>query len=149
MTTTSPPSSGDTPRESAHLPLPDQDTEVFWEATRQHRLLVRSTPRGRQYLYPRDREPGTLAGDVSWAEVDGRGSVYSFTVVHQAPSKAFRDRVPYVLALIDLDGGARLMSHIEAEPSKVTIGARVTLRWRDEGDVSLPVFELDGEDTGS
>ena len=144
MTTTpSPTSTSGSNTSGSHLPLPDQDTEEFWAAARQHRLLVRETADGRQFLYPRDREPGTLRNDCRWFEIDGGGVVYSFSVVHQAASRAFKDRVPYVLALIDLDGGARIMSHVESDPRDVEIGARVRLAWRDEDDVSLPVFVLE------
>lgn len=129
-------------RATAHLPLPDQDTEDFWAAARDHRLLVRQTPDGRQFLYPRDRAPGTLEAGCRWVEVSGDGTVYSFSIVHQAASRAFKDRVPYVLALIDLDGGARIMSHVEGDPQLVRIGAQVQVAWRDEDDTSLPVFVL-------
>ncbi|MBF6619889.1 MAG: OB-fold domain-containing protein [Patulibacter sp.] len=128
-----------------HLPLPDVDTEPFWAAAAERRLVCRYDEDGaRFYHYPRERAPGTLSDRTSWREVSGRGVVYSYTVVHQAASRAFRDRVPYVLALIDLDEGPRMMATVDAPADAVTIGTRVRVAWRTEEDVTLPIFAVDG-----
>lgn len=131
--------------DTAHLPLPDQDTEEFWRAASEHRLIARRDGAGGVYHYPRHRVPGTLAASPGWADLSGRGTVYSFTVVHQAASRAFRDRVPYAVALVDLDEGPRMMTNLDADPAAVRIGARVRVAWRSEDDVTLPVFELEPE----
>lgn len=131
--------------DTSHLPLPDQDTEEFWKAAAEHRLIARRDAAGGVYHYPRHRVPGTLEPSPGWDELTGRGTVYSFTVVHQAASRAFRDRVPYVVALVDLDEGPRLMTNLVADPDDVRIGQRVRLAWRSEDDVSLPVFEPEPE----
>lgn len=129
-----------------HLPLPDADSEPFWAAAAEHRLLARRCERtGRAYLYPRERVPGTLSDDTTWVELSGAGTIYTYTVVRQAAARAFRDRVPYVLALIDLDEGARMMANVEADPDEVNIGQRVHVAWREEGDMTLPVFVPDGD----
>lgn len=133
------------PKAGRHLPLPDVDTEPFWAAAAEQRLICRyDEDNQRYYHYPRERAPGTLSDRTSWREVSGRGVVYSYTVVHQAASRAFRDRVPYVLALIDLDEGARMMATVDAPIDAVTIGTRVRVAWRIEEDVTLPVFVVDG-----
>lgn len=145
------------PKAGRHLPLPDADTEPFWSAAAERRLVCRyDEDRERYYHYPRERAPGTLSDRTSWREVSGRGVVYSFTVVHQAASRAFRDRVPYVLALIDLDEGARMMATVEGAVDAVAIGTRVRVAWRTEKDVTLPIFAVDmdddpdpGEDAGT
>lgn len=127
-----------------HLPLPDVDTAPFWAAAAEQRLVCRyDEDQDRYYHYPRERAPGTLSDRTSWREVSGRGVVYSFTVVHQAAGRAFRERVPYVLALIDLDEGARMMATVDAPIEVVAIGTRVRVAWRIEEDVTLPVFVLD------
>src|SRR5207249_4777381 len=50
--------------------------------------------------------------ELAWARVGGRGRLASFTIVHRAPSPAFADQVPYVLALVDLDEGVRMMARL-------------------------------------
>jgi len=132
-----------TPPDDRHLPLPDADTEHFWERSEQQELVVRfCIDCARHYHYPRRRCPTCLGESTEWREVSGRGQIYSFTVVHQAPGKAFRDRVPFVLALVDLDEGVRLMTNIESDPASVEIGARVSIDWREDGGMKLPVFVL-------
>ncbi|MFA4929336.1 MAG: OB-fold domain-containing protein [Patulibacter sp.] len=134
------------PKAGRHLPLPDVDTEPFWAAAAEQRLICRyDEDNERYYHYPRERAPGTLSDRTSWREVSGRGVVYSYTVVHQAASRAFRDRVPYVLALIDLDEGARMMATVDAPTDAVAIGTRVRVAWRIEEDVTLPVFVVDAD----
>lgn len=48
---------------------------------------------------------------LEWRKAAGRGVVYAVTVVTRAPSDEFRPLVPYTLALVDLEEGARLMGH--------------------------------------
>jgi uncharacterized protein len=62
---------------------------------------------------------------VEAAVLSGQGAVYSYTVVHQAPQGR---AVPYVLAYVDLDEGARLLARVEAAPDAVGIGTRVCLQ---------------------
>ena len=48
---------------------------------------------------------------LRWVPAEGAGTVFAVTVVSRAPSEEFRALVPYGLALVDLDEGARLMGH--------------------------------------
>lgn len=126
-----------------HLPIPDADSEPFWRAAREGRLVCRRcTACGHAYHYPRARCPRCLSAATEWIDLSGEGTVYSYTVVHQAASRAFRDRVPYVLALVDLDEGPRLLTNlVEVSPASVTVGLRVRVDWRAESDDAvLPVF---------
>lgn len=51
------------------------------------------------------------SSDLAWTETDGRGRVHSLTEVHRAPSPAYRALAPYMLVLVDLDDGGRMMGH--------------------------------------
>jgi uncharacterized OB-fold protein len=67
--------------------------------------------------------------EVEWRTVPGHGEVYSFVVVHQPYHVAFRDRLPYVVATIQLDEGPRMLGPIfDLDPSSVSIGMRVQPR---------------------
>ena len=68
----------------------------------------------------------------------GTGHVHSFTVVHRAPG-AYRDEAPYVVALVDLAEGVRLMTRlVDVEPAAVAVGLPVELAIR--GEPALPCF---------
>jgi uncharacterized protein len=107
-------------------PVPDADSAPYWRAARHGRLVVqRCEECGAHQLYPRDR---CLAcrGPVGWVDASGRGTVYSFTVIRQNYSRPFRDMIPYVVALVDLAEGPRLMTNIVGcSPDDVRVGMAV------------------------
>jgi uncharacterized protein len=60
----------------------------------------------------------------------GKGSIYSFTEV-TAPPENFEDQVPYLLAIVELDEGAKLTAQIvDAHKKDVKIGSRVDMVFR-------------------
>ena len=65
--------------------------------------------------------------ELDWVDTSGRGMVFSFTIVHRAPDPAFRAETPYVIAIVELAEGARLLSNvIGCKPDDVRIGMPVT-----------------------
>jgi hypothetical protein len=77
---------------------------------------------------------------LAWHESPGTGSVYSVTVVHRPPSSGFE--APYALALVDVDGGPRMMTHVVGcAPEEVTVGMPVVVDFdRLSDEISVPVF---------
>lgn len=67
----------------------------------------------------------------------GRGTVYAKTLVHRAPSEALRSRVPYLIALVDMEEGFRMMGHGDA---RLAIGEPVLARFERFGEVLAPYF---------
>jgi uncharacterized OB-fold protein len=125
-------------------PRPDTESAPYWSATLEGKLLVqRCTSCGHHQLYPRAH---CLAcrGPVEWVEASGRGTIYSFTIIRQNLSRSFRHLVPYVVALVDLDEGPRLMTNIVGcDPKEVAVGAGVRVRFEPVSDeAALPLFEL-------
>jgi uncharacterized OB-fold protein len=108
--------------------FPEPDTEPYWRATREHRLLYR--PSGDR---PHD-------GRSEWLESAGLGTVYTFTVIRQHGHPYFRSRTPYVVGYIDLDEGFRLLAEIAEDPAGVQVGQRVRVDWEDHDEVSVPLF---------
>ena len=125
------------------IPLSDPLTEPYWRAAAENRfVLPRCEDCGRRHFYPRPACPHCRSARITWVEASGRGSVYSYSVVHRAPSAAFADAVPYVIAVVAADDGPHLLSRIvEIEPAAVRIGIRVRVRFDllDDG-AALPVF---------
>jgi uncharacterized OB-fold protein len=71
-------------------------------------------------------------------DASGAGRVHSFTVVHRAPNE-YRDEAPYVVALVDLAEGVRMMTRlVDVEPADVSVGMPVELAIG--GDPALPRF---------
>jgi uncharacterized protein len=114
----------------------------FWEATRQGRLLLQwCTACERPVWYPREVCPACLGTTLEWRESQGRGVVYACTVEHKAQIRALE--APYVVALVELDEGVRLLSNVVGRPpERVAVGDRVRVTWEALSDGRrLPLFE--------
>jgi uncharacterized OB-fold protein len=125
------------------LPRPDKDSGFYWDAARRHELVLQQCLDCERFrFYPRYVCPNCLSDKFEWRPATGRGYIYSFTVIHRAPSPAFRDRVPYVLALVELEEGVRMMTNIVGcDPETVRIGMSVEVFFDDvTEDVTLPKF---------
>ena len=123
-------------------------TEVsapFWEATRERRLVVQRCDDCQTWVwYPRTACTRCLGDNLQWNTVTGRGTVYACSVHHRPGVAGMKDCVPYVVALVELQEGVRLLSNIVGcDPGIVRIGQAVTGAWDSlpEGR-HLPVFEL-------
>jgi uncharacterized OB-fold protein len=127
------------------LPGVTDETRPFWEALARGRLVVQACARcGYRQHPPRPFCLRCLSEDLTWLECGGAGEVHAFTVVRRAPHPALESRVPYVLALVDLPEGFRVLAGVAvADPAEVAVGAAVELDPEPAGDgVSLLRFRL-------
>lgn len=126
-------------------PLPAQEplSREFWAAADEGRLLIQQCPAcGHRQFYP--RALCTACGaDPVWLEASGRGTVHTFTVIRQQGMPAFTDDVPYVVAMIELDEGPRMMGNVTGCPvDDVTVGMRVrAYAVEAEDGVAVPMWE--------
>jgi uncharacterized protein len=121
----------------------DADWDAWWDATRERRLVVQRCGRcGHYQHYPRMLCLACGGTALSFVEASGKGTVYSFTVVHRAPSPGFTP--PYVIALVRLAEGPVLLTRIvDSERALVACDRPVEVRWqRLEDGRHLPVFTL-------
>lgn len=99
------------------LPTPSLETQPFWDAVQERRLLMPRCERCATVMFPPTVACPRCAGSTfTWTEMSGRGKVYSFVVYHRVYHPAFKDKVPYVLAVIELDEGPRLVSNVVGMP---------------------------------
>jgi uncharacterized protein len=126
---------------------PNVFTEPFWLATAEHRLVLPRCTNCSTYRFP----PSPFcfacrAQAVEWVGNDGRGTLYSFTIVRHAVIPEVAAALPIVAGVVELPdtGGVRLVGNIvDCEPEAVAIGAPVELVWYDvrEG-TTIPCFRL-------
>ncbi|HEX3842122.1 MAG TPA: Zn-ribbon domain-containing OB-fold protein [Acidimicrobiales bacterium] len=132
------------PRPAGALPVdlaelhPDPWTAPFWAAAAEHRLVcARCADCGTYRMPPTAFCHVCRSQELTWVELPGTGSVYTFTIVRHPVIPEVRASVPYVLAVIELDGapGARLVANVlEVDPLAVHIGMPVTVAWDDVSD---------------
>src|SRR5688572_10309306 len=110
-------------------PIVNADSKVYWEAAAGGELLLkRCGACGKTHFPPRHLCPACWSDQLEWTRSCGNGTVYTFTVMHRAPMPEFIARVPYVVALIDLDEGPRLMANIVGDDAlQSQIGDRVAV----------------------
>jgi len=109
------------------VPVPTDTTRPFWDGLRDGKVRLQYSPSSDQWVfYPRVLAPGTLADDLEWREISGRGSVYTYTIAYRPTSPAWRDRVPQVIAVVEVDEGARIPTElVQVAPEDVRVGLRV------------------------
>ncbi len=125
------------------LPVSNADSLPYWNAAREHRLLIRQCAECQAlHFMPRYLCPFCWSDKLEWVESKGTGSVHSFTVIHRAPVAAFAGRTPYIVALIELDEGPRMMANIVGgDALSVCIDDRVDVTFEDRGDgAMIPQF---------
>lgn len=129
-------------------PVIDPGTKPFWDAAREHRLLLpRCRSCSEHHFYPRELCPHCYSDDLEWVDASGKGEVYSYTVARKPAGPAFAADVPYVIAMIRLDEGPRMLTNIvTSDVEGVRIGARVKVSFDDvTPELTLPKFRLEGE----
>ena len=130
---------------SLPLPIPDPVTRPFWDSLKAHAIkLQRCRGCGNFVYYPRAVCPGCFSDDLVWTDVSGRGVIHAFTIPHRHPNPALQ--VPYVVVLVELDEGVRMLSNlidVEPVPEAVPIGTPVEIVYDDVSEaITLPRFRL-------
>jgi acetyl-CoA acetyltransferase/uncharacterized OB-fold protein len=129
------------------LPLLKPETEFFWTAGRDGELRFRRCRSCGALLHPpRPLCPYCRSRDIDTATVSGRGTVAGFTVNQHAWLPNFPP--PYVVAIVAIDDDPRVRlttNIVGCAPEEVSVGMRVSVRFENQDDVWLPLFEPTGK----
>ncbi|HYR15987.1 MAG TPA: Zn-ribbon domain-containing OB-fold protein [Mycobacterium sp.] len=136
----------------ADIPIIDSASAPYWDAARHGRLLIAGCGAcGKVHHYPRPFCPHCWSDDVRPVRASGTGTLYTYSTVYANDLPPFRDRLPYVAAIVELAEGPRVMTIIEgAGPDGLRVGMAVTASFRpvDADDPESPyltVFSPDEE----
>jgi len=135
--------------------LPDPDTREWWEATRQHKYLVRQCRRcGHKWFPPNIPACNRcMAMDIGWFETAGTGAIHSYVVVVQPIVGAFVNSVPYVVAIIELDDCkeedgtvTRVAGVLTNDEANVAIGLPCAVVFEETSDpkIVMPRWRISG-----
>lgn len=130
-------------RRSLRAPEATPETQPFWDAAREGRLLIkRCGSCGEAHYPPRGPCPFCHAPETAWEEASGTGRIYSFSIMRVGPG------APYAIAYVELDEGPRMLTNIvaaegeSAPPASLAIGDEVCLTFTEteEGGPPVPMF---------
>lgn len=128
---------------SKPIPAITPEMRPFFEAAKRNELRVqRCTACGTHRFPARAICSSCLATEVEWVPVSGRGSVFSFNVMHQVYHPGFATEVPYAVVVVQLDEGVRMISNlVGVAPDAIRIGMPVQVIFEAISDeVTLPKF---------
>jgi len=120
-------------------PTISPDNEFFWNGCRENKLLIQRCAECRELRQPA-RPMCPMCNSLDWDTVEstGRGTVYSYVMPQHPPMPLME--YPYIVVLVELDEGVRLVSNLcEIPPAEVEAGMPV--------EVFYQTFDtLDGKD---
>lgn len=125
------------------LPLINEETKPYWEYCRKHELRMQKCLQCGHIRFPISVIcPKCHSMEAEWARLSGKGTIYSFTIYRVPYHPAFKDDIPYVVAIIQLDEGPRLESNIiGCRVEDVRIEMPVEVAFDDvTSEVTLPKF---------
>jgi uncharacterized OB-fold protein len=133
------------------LPVPTPETQTYWDKAAEHELwLPKCADTDRWFFPPRERSPFT-GGEVIWRRASGRATLASYVINHR-PAPGYEGIGPYVIAIVGLEEGPRLISNlldIPAEPQALQIGMKLEVTFENRGVITVPQFRRAGGETGA
>jgi len=133
------------------LPQPTLDDQPFWDGLRRHEFLIQECADcGALRHPPKPMCHVCRSQKTRWHKASGRGVVYSYTIVHQASHGAWREKVPYNVAIIALEEGIRVVGNVAGVSNEqIRIGLPVQVEFEDVADdVTLPRFVAQARQPG-
>ena len=112
---------------SKPLPLATTDTATYWQACNREELLYQKCDDcNHVQFYPRGSCLSCYGSHLTWMPSAERGTIHSFTIVHRPANRSFDSDVPYVIALVDMDEGYRMMMNVFGDDRlSAAIGRRI------------------------
>jgi hypothetical protein len=129
------------------LPTPlTPEAKPYWDGLKAHKLMLpKCQDCGQPFFYPRILCPHCHSRNITWIQASGKGRLYSFEIVYQQLNRRFQVPTPYVLALIELAEGPRMMSNlinIEPDPKHIKCDMPVEVVYEQLTDaITIPLFQ--------
>ena len=141
------------PKTAFPVPVPDRDTQPFWDACARGELLIQRCGACGKFLWqPRPVCSYCQTPEPVWTKVSGDGVVASWTVMRPPTLPAYAEMVPFVVLLVELKEGVRLLGYLVDEGGRllktdgvaegVRLGAQVRLRFHPQAGFSLPSWTI-------
>ena len=125
------------------LPIPTPNSEPFWKGLANHQVTLQQCNDCAAWVfYPRSHCNGCLSPNLTWTEVTGNGTLYSYTVARRPTAPQFADDIPQLIVVVELDEGVRMNSvMVNIAPEALIIGMAVKPVFQRQDSVTLLYFE--------
>lgn len=115
--------------------MPPEAREYYERCAAGELCIQRCDDCGTLRHHPRPHCTACLSPRWSWVRCSGRGTVHAVTVVRQNQNPRFRDRLPYVVVVVELEEGVRMLSGTTGlPPESVRVGMAVRAVFEAEAD---------------
>ncbi|MGQ4807107.1 hypothetical protein NKDENANG_00449 [Candidatus Entotheonellaceae bacterium PAL068K] len=127
------------------LPIPDEDSQIFWEGCRRRRLLIQQCDGCKTFRFPPGPIcPHCLCGLATWQDDPGCGKVVTYCVYYsELAGSAWRGDLPYVVVVVHLSySDTHMLSNLVCDgPDRVRIGLPVRVTFEPaSASMTLPKF---------
>src|SRR5690625_4074613 len=123
----------------------DNETLPYWKGLNKKELNIQQCNDCYDYIfYPRTYCPNCFSDNLVWKKSNGKGTIYSYTVVHRAFGQ-YSKETPFVIGLVDLEEkGIRMMTRIIGDNAEISIGKSVMVEfvYSEKAGVNLPYFKI-------
>ena len=126
------------------LPVVPYWAKKYWESAKEHKLTIQKCADcGAYVFYPKLFCTACNSENLEWIEASGKGKIYSYTVVMTNASSGFQDDVPFVVAIVRLDEGVKMMTNIvDCDPMSLYCEMPVEVTFEKlNDDFTLPKFK--------
>lgn len=127
------------------LPLITPTSKVFYDACKEGKLLYQQCCDCNQTIFfPQSICPGCLSHNLTWQESKGKGRLFSYTITYSNAPPEFASDTPYVLAIVELDEGYKMMTNIvdtDFDNLKCDEPVEVVFE-KASNDITLPKFRI-------
>jgi uncharacterized OB-fold protein len=125
------------------IPVPDAASAPYFEGTAAGRLMLMRCANCGTHRFPaRDRCDVCWSTDTAWVEASGRATLHSWVVFHQMYHPGFADRIPYNVAVVELDEGPRITTNVvDCDPHDLKAGLHLVVMFESVAEgVALAKF---------
>ncbi len=125
------------------LPYATPETRPFWGYAKQHELRMQKCLDCGHIRWPAGMFcPKCLSDKSEWVKLSGKGSVYTFGITHYIYDKWYTDKVPYIVAVIELAEGPHMMGNVTGyKHEDIKVGSPVEVYFDDANEeFSLPTW---------
>ena len=125
-------------------PKINADAVAFWEGCKAHELRFQCCCKCGHVRWPAAYLcPQCLSEDTEMVVLPPEGKLYSYVVMHKVFHPSLAEKVPYVVATVDLADGVRILTNLEGcGAAQLHCGMPVDIVFEDSENYSRPIAKI-------